>query len=56
METGTIWEAIEHLDKTDDVLRHRVRLSAPGSERFACRAALELVERARELLLPHCRG
>ncbi|GAI78527.1 unnamed protein product [marine sediment metagenome] len=52
MERGDVKEAIEHLDKTDEVIKHRIRMRQVSGEQHALEEARELVQKAVTKLLP----
>lgn len=53
MKRGDVREAIEHLDKADEVLRLRVKHRQPVGEQRACEEARELLQKAVTRLLPY---
>lgn len=58
MERGDVKEALEHLDKADEVIRHRMKrkLGQGLGEQNALEEARELVQRAVTRLLPYSSG
>lgn len=53
MEKGDVKEALEHLDKADEVIKHRLTLRQMLGEQHALEEARELLQRAITRLLPY---
>lgn len=53
MERGDIKEVLEHLDKADEVMKHRISRKQVLGEQHALEEARELVQKAVTKLLPH---
>ena len=56
MERGDVKEVLEHLDKADEVMRHRIRNKQPLGEQHALEETRELVQKAVTKLLPYSIG
>lgn len=53
MERGDVKEVVEHLDKADEVIRHRLHHRQPLGEQHALGEARELLQKAITELLPY---
>lgn len=53
MERGDVKEALEHLDRADEVMKHRIKMKQVLGEQHALEEARELVQKAVTKLLPH---